>query len=222
MSELTEKRNRETRSDIVDAAIALFRGRGFGETSMEQIADAAGVSRRTVYRHFPTKDELVFEHPRRWFETMEAALATRGPDESTRDLYRRSLLQVAATIQATAESVLAAYSVLVATPSLGSRHSTSDALWMGRCAELIAADLSIHPEASAENEADGRAEDGAGDAAFFQAGVAAGALVGATNAVIALWAAGQPTADIVPLTEAALDQIDSIWPAASRVRSVGT
>ncbi len=198
MSELTKKRSRETRSHIVETAIDLFIRNGYGETSMEQIAEASGVSRRTVYRHFPTKDDLVFEHPRRWYEAMEAALATREPGEPTRDLYRRSLLEVAALIQSTADGVLAAYSVLVATPALGSRHSISDALWMNRCIELIAADLGDQPDAT------------------FRAGIAAGALIGSTNAVIAMWAAGQPDTDIVPMTLAALDQIDSVWPEATR------
>ncbi|MGH1488447.1 MAG: TetR/AcrR family transcriptional regulator [Acidimicrobiales bacterium] len=200
MSELTEKRNRETRSHIAETAVALFTEHGYDNTSMEQVAVGAGVSRRTVYRHFPTKDDLVFEHPRRWYETMEAVLATRGSDESSRDLIRRALLTVAATIEESAGPVLAAYAVLVATPTLGSRHSVSDALWMNRCVELMAGDLVAEPDP------------------IFRAGIAAGALVGATNTVIAMWAAAQPDARIVPMTEAALDQIDSIWPAATRIR----
>lgn len=46
------------RQAIIDAAIAEFRASGFETTSMDKIAATAGVSKRTVYNHFPSKDEL--------------------------------------------------------------------------------------------------------------------------------------------------------------------
>lgn len=46
---------------IVDAAIAEFRVHGFDATSMDKIAATAAVSKRTVYNHFPSKDELFAE-----------------------------------------------------------------------------------------------------------------------------------------------------------------
>jgi TetR/AcrR family transcriptional regulator of autoinduction and epiphytic fitness len=49
------------RAAIVDAAIAEFRSNGFESTSMDRIAASAGVSKRTVYNHFPSKDELFAE-----------------------------------------------------------------------------------------------------------------------------------------------------------------
>lgn len=46
------------RAAIVEAAIAEFRSSGFEATSMDRIAATAGVSKRTVYNHFPSKDDL--------------------------------------------------------------------------------------------------------------------------------------------------------------------
>ena len=46
---------------IVEAAIAQFRSQGFEATSMDKIAAAAAVSKRTVYNHFPSKEELFAE-----------------------------------------------------------------------------------------------------------------------------------------------------------------
>jgi TetR/AcrR family transcriptional regulator of autoinduction and epiphytic fitness len=51
---LTDRKRRA----IVDAGIAEFRASGFESTSMDKIAATAGVSKRTVYNHFPSKDEL--------------------------------------------------------------------------------------------------------------------------------------------------------------------
>lgn len=46
------------RQAILDAAAVQFRSHGFEATSMDKIALEAGVSKRTVYNHFPSKDDL--------------------------------------------------------------------------------------------------------------------------------------------------------------------
>ncbi|WP_095121223.1 TetR/AcrR family transcriptional regulator [Pseudomonas sp. Irchel s3f10] len=49
------------REAIIQAAITEFRANGFEVTSMDKIAATAGVSKRTVYNHFPSKEELFAE-----------------------------------------------------------------------------------------------------------------------------------------------------------------
>lgn len=49
----------ETRNRILDAALALFRDRGFAQTSMRDIADAAGVATGAAYYYYRSKEELV-------------------------------------------------------------------------------------------------------------------------------------------------------------------
>ncbi|QNM96025.1 TetR/AcrR family transcriptional regulator [Chitinimonas koreensis] len=56
-SRLTDRK----REDIVAAALAEFRENGFKNTSMDRVAARAAVSKRTVYNHFPSKDELFAE-----------------------------------------------------------------------------------------------------------------------------------------------------------------
>lgn len=51
-------RSQRKRAAILSAAAAEFELRGFRDTSMDRIAERAEVSKRTVYNHFPTKDEL--------------------------------------------------------------------------------------------------------------------------------------------------------------------
>jgi len=46
------------RAAILEAAVAEFRASGYETTSMDRIAARAGVSKRTVYNHFPSKDVL--------------------------------------------------------------------------------------------------------------------------------------------------------------------
>src|ERR1700744_817988 len=57
MTEATRLTDRK-RDAIVQAAIAEFRANGFEATSVDKVAARAEVSKRTLYNHFPSKDEL--------------------------------------------------------------------------------------------------------------------------------------------------------------------
>ncbi|AMY21311.1 MULTISPECIES: TetR family transcriptional regulator [Nocardiaceae] len=48
------------RLDVMSAALELFESRGFDATTVDQIADRAGISRRTFFRQFRSKDDVVF------------------------------------------------------------------------------------------------------------------------------------------------------------------
>ncbi|KGE53673.1 TetR/AcrR family transcriptional regulator [Xanthomonas axonopodis pv. vasculorum] len=70
------------RSAIVEAAIAEFRQHGFEATSMDRVAATAGVSKRTVYNHFPSKDALFGEILRGlWQRSAEAVDLAYRPDQ---------------------------------------------------------------------------------------------------------------------------------------------
>ncbi|WP_204127555.1 TetR/AcrR family transcriptional regulator [Pseudomonas ogarae] len=65
---LTERK----REAILQAAIAEFRSSGFEITSMDKIAATAGVSKRTVYNHFPSKEALFAEILNRLWNSITA------------------------------------------------------------------------------------------------------------------------------------------------------
>ncbi|CCG38455.1 TetR/AcrR family transcriptional regulator [Xanthomonas citri pv. mangiferaeindicae] len=70
------------RNAIVEAAIAEFRQHGFEATSMDRVAATAGVSKRTVYNHFPSKDALFGEILRGlWQRSAEAVNLAYRPDQ---------------------------------------------------------------------------------------------------------------------------------------------
>lgn len=59
---IRDQKTQATRARIADAALELFAGHGYAETTIDQIAAAAEVGRRTVFRHFPTKEAILFDH----------------------------------------------------------------------------------------------------------------------------------------------------------------
>jgi AcrR family transcriptional regulator len=57
---LRERKKAQTRQDIAGAAMELFSERGFDAVTVAEVADAAGVSEKTVFNYFPAKEDLVF------------------------------------------------------------------------------------------------------------------------------------------------------------------
>lgn len=60
MTTLRERNRLRTRNDIIEAALALFLEQGYEATTVDQIAKAAGVSPATLFRHFPSKEDVLF------------------------------------------------------------------------------------------------------------------------------------------------------------------
>jgi AcrR family transcriptional regulator len=92
---LRERRRRQTVEEIADVAFALFAERGYEATSVEQIAGLAGVSTRTFFRYFPSKEAVVFfDHPeavQRLREALATTDASLPPVERVQRAMRASL-----------------------------------------------------------------------------------------------------------------------------------
>lgn len=69
---------KETRGRILDAAYVLFRRRGYSRVSMDEIARAAALTKRTLYYHFESKDKLLAAVLEAQHELALAAFRTFG------------------------------------------------------------------------------------------------------------------------------------------------
>jgi TetR/AcrR family transcriptional regulator of autoinduction and epiphytic fitness len=87
-----------SRDAIVDAAERLFLERGFGSVSMDELALAAGVARRTLYNQFASKEEIFREMLLRVSGQLEDALPpgieTQGDVEDVLRLIARAILKL--------------------------------------------------------------------------------------------------------------------------------
>ncbi|WP_372382751.1 TetR/AcrR family transcriptional regulator [Xanthomonas sp. NCPPB 1068] len=82
------------RHAILEAAGVEFRQHGFEATSMDRVAASAGVSKRTVYNHFPSKDVLFGEILRGlWQRSAEAVSLAYRPDQALRTQLTQLLQQ---------------------------------------------------------------------------------------------------------------------------------
>jgi AcrR family transcriptional regulator len=65
-----EERSERSRSQILEAALKLFSHRGYGATSVRDIAESAGVSKGNVYHHFPDKETIFRALLDQYFQAM--------------------------------------------------------------------------------------------------------------------------------------------------------
>ena len=77
-----------TRLEIERVAFTLFADRGFDETTVEDIAGAAGISRRTFFRYFASKNDVVWGDFDAGLDHFDAALAAADPNQPWMDALR--------------------------------------------------------------------------------------------------------------------------------------
>ncbi len=58
---MARTRSAHAHKKVIDAAVSLFADRGIDATSMDAIAETSGVSKATIYKHWPDKDALAME-----------------------------------------------------------------------------------------------------------------------------------------------------------------
>ena len=88
---LRERKRRLTRQTISDAATTMFATRGFDHVTVSEVAARVGVSEKTIYNYFPTKESMVLDNADDTLAELAQALRERGPDESLTEAVLRAL-----------------------------------------------------------------------------------------------------------------------------------
>lgn len=183
---LRERNKTRNREALVAASRRLFAERGYDATTVDDIAEAAGVSRRSFFRYFETKEAIALpDHPARLarFRALLASAPGRAPFERV----RHALIAVAREYETNRDLVLEEQRVISAAAPLVSRELAWDREWEAAMAETLA--------------------DGArSDARKREARVLAGATIGAARAALREWF--DRGGNLVRLGEHALDLID--------------
>jgi AcrR family transcriptional regulator len=123
---LRERKKLRTHQAISDAAIHLFLRYGFDQVSVAQIADAAEVSKRTLFKYFPSKEDLVVhrfaDHVEQYADIVTVRSAGQSPLAALRAWHLAGLVEREPTTGLNGNpDVLALYRLILDTPSLTSR-----------------------------------------------------------------------------------------------------
>jgi AcrR family transcriptional regulator len=86
-----ELRRRSTHEALRQAALKSFARKGFANVTVTELAREAGVTERTFFRHFPTKEAVLFQDYETQLEWLAEALAQRPPSESLFDAVLASV-----------------------------------------------------------------------------------------------------------------------------------
>ena len=161
-----------TRQHIADAALQLFTQQGYDHTTIEEIATLAEVGTRTLYRYYPTKEDLILGSTRPGFRILLQVLRERPADEPLGDALHASLTAFCVVLTMERERGVELRELIERTPSL--RAKVYDEI--GRTRADLAAEIRRRLGAT---RGDPRPE------------LAAGVVMVVVDIVVVTWAAGR-------------------------------
>jgi AcrR family transcriptional regulator len=187
---LRERRRRRTLAQLEEAALRLFDERGYDAVTVDDIAAAVDVSRRTFFRYFPGKEDVLFADYQERAETLRRALAARPPDEPPLTALRRALMSMTTPSEIDRERLLRRARIMEATPSLQARALAHQRTGEQFVAELLAERLGV---------------DAVTD---LRPALVAATTLAAVRVAFYAWLAGGGEGDLPALVGEALDLLD--------------
>jgi AcrR family transcriptional regulator len=118
---LRERKKVETRRALERAALRLFAERGFEAVTIDQIAEVAGVSSRTFFRYFSSKDDVIVRPFQDLQGVLRQALAGRPADEPVIAALRAGIGQLAERLERDREELRLRARIMFATTLLVAR-----------------------------------------------------------------------------------------------------
>ncbi len=185
------QKKQETTNALIEAADKLFQERGFDATTVEDIAAAANISRRTFFRYFPTKEMVVFPyHEDRLADFLEA-LHAHSDNPSPFERLRAAFKVLSTTFIEGTDELLKQQKMVEGSLALRAYESTLDNQWEHAVARML------DPNCGEE----GRPS--------YDAQVFAGALIGGVRVALREWRDSNGEKDLAELGLKAIDLIES-------------
>ncbi len=85
---LRERKKQRTHESIARVALELFAQRGYDETTLDDIAEAADISKRTIFSYYQSKEDILFHDEPALLSAVELALRNRPPGTTTVEALR--------------------------------------------------------------------------------------------------------------------------------------
>lgn len=178
------------RDEVAKQAWLLFAEQGYEATTIDQIATAAGMSRRTFFRYFAGKDELVLERLVESATMISDALRERPPEEKAWPALRAAF-QVSVALQEKYVPMTRSLQIMLREePALRATAETRRRVWIDQLSPLTAERLTPGPAAGA----------------ILRATAVTGSAVACLDAAQAAWVA-QPGASLSDLLDAAMSAV---------------
>ncbi|WP_432128593.1 TetR family transcriptional regulator [Streptomyces sp. bgisy082] len=184
---LAQRKRRLVATELTEAALQLFALKGFDAVTVDEIASASGVSKRTFFRYFASKEDVVVQFLAGMGADMREALAARPAAERPSEALLRAVSVPLTTCGDHAERALPVVRLILRTPALLARFLEHQARWREELTEELAARLGRDPGAD------------------LYPRLAAGMVLAAFDAVLRRWSEGEGAEDPGALIERAFE-----------------
>lgn len=133
-----EQHKHQTRATLERVAVDLFTRRGFDHVTIDDITAVAGVSKRTFYRYFEAKEDLLLAEQQEIRDLVHTAIQRRPLDEPLVDALCNALHEAGPDLRTTDALVLDKTRLLIETPSLAARLAHIHWTWEQSFTQLVA------------------------------------------------------------------------------------
>lgn len=133
-----EQKKQRTRELLEQRALELFARKGFDNTTIDEIADAALVSPRTFFRYYASKEDVVFGNHATELGFMRQLVANRPPEEPPGTALANGILQMGDVPTDQEADRLARVRLIFETPALLARRLLLQREWEEGIAEELA------------------------------------------------------------------------------------
>ncbi|MFF9622903.1 TetR family transcriptional regulator [Streptomyces griseosporeus] len=181
---LAQRKRQLVADELTRAALDLLARKGFDAVTVDDIVGAAGVSKRTFFRYFASKEDVVVQFLGEMGTGMRAALAERPAEEPPSVALRQTVWSAVDACAGHGEQTLRVVRLILGTPALLARFLERQAQWRDALAEELARRLDLGP-------------------ASLYPQLAAGAALTAFDTVLQRWSAGEGDQDPAALTDEA-------------------
>lgn len=135
-----------SRDQVARTALALFVAQGFEKTTLADVAAAVGIGRRTLFRYFPSKNDMVWGNFEIVLDRLRAGLADPAPGESTIDTLARAAVASNHYEGEALDDLRLRMTLITSVPALQAHSMVRYAEWRQVVAEFVAQRLDQQPD----------------------------------------------------------------------------
>ncbi|MEU6972982.1 TetR family transcriptional regulator [Kitasatospora aureofaciens] len=195
---LAERKRRLVADELTGAALRLFAEHGFDAVTVDDIAASTGMSKRTFFRYFASKEDVVVRFLTELGGGMRAELAARPPGEPPSTALRNAVRAAVDACAGHSDRTLRVVRLILGTPALRARFLERQAQWRDELAAVLADRLGLD------------------SATGLHPRLAAGTALAAFDVVLQQWSDSDGTADPADLTDQAFATIAPALDASPR------
>jgi AcrR family transcriptional regulator len=142
---MAERKRQLVRDELTEAALKLLVQQGFEETTIHQIVCAAGVSRRTFFRYFRSKEDVIIEFLGHLGTKFNDALAARPDSEEPAVALREAFAVFTDTYHHNPEKTIRLARLTLRTPALMARYLERQTEWRADTSAELARRMKVDP-----------------------------------------------------------------------------